>query len=638
MTKRTLLLIATSTLLVLLTCAVFWPGLYGGFFFDDEASILLADGVRLEFISRESLLQALTSARAGPLGRPIAQLSFALNYFHNGFDPFVFKLTNLAIHIACGFLVFFLTQTFLSVSTPTSKLKNIFICSIAMTCLWLIHPIQTLPVLHVVQRMTSLSALFLLSALLLHVRGRERADRTGTMFLIAAWVLFWPLSFLSKETGLLFPFFALAWELILRRAAKKHLDVFARVFSALTAITVICITAYSLSSAGQWIWEGYALRDFTLVERMLTEGRVIWFYLELIFLPRLEIFAIYHDDFLISSSPLSPWSTSAALLGLMFIVFIAWKVRWRAPLVSFAITWFLIGHAMESTILPLELVHEHRNYLPLLGALLLPGWALLRAMETPNFSKIVPLTLTTAALTYLPLITILRANQFGEVIRRTQIEAQHHPSSARTHYQAGLALAELPDAALQSSPIHTFSRAHYERSTELDVNFKFGLLGLIHLKCMAKIPGEYSEVNELTRRLRTPPFSPGDRNVLYGLTSMSISGSLCLARTEIDNLFFAALANPAISTGARAIVYSWHADYLWLGQHDLVAAKLALGKSLDLAPENARSRFKWAQLLLASGDVIAAKRLLTTIKPEKISPQEKKTLSELLARLNISEH
>jgi hypothetical protein len=80
--------------------------LRGGFFFDDGPSILLAQGVRLENLSLESVRQALVSGGAGPSGRPVAQLSFALNYYFSGFDPFVFKASNLAIHIACGFIVF----------------------------------------------------------------------------------------------------------------------------------------------------------------------------------------------------------------------------------------------------------------------------------------------------------------------------------------------------------------------------------------------------------------------------------------------------------------------------------------------------------------------------------------------------
>ena len=57
------------------------------------------------------------------------------------------------------------------------------------------------------------------------------------------------------------------------------------------------------------------------------------------------------------------------------------------PLVSFGIAWFLVGHGMESTFLPLEIVHEHRNYLPLFGILLAVVSVLVRTLEKSGPGK-----------------------------------------------------------------------------------------------------------------------------------------------------------------------------------------------------------------------------------------------------------
>ena len=112
---------------------------------------------------------------------------------------------------------------------------------------------------------------------------------------------------------------------------------------------------YALLPAGKWLWAGYELRSFTLLERLLTEARVLWFYLGLIVLPRFEAFGLYHDDISLSTGLLMPWTTLPALLGLAGLVGIAWHVRNRAPLLAFGIAWFLIGHSLESTVLPLEI-------------------------------------------------------------------------------------------------------------------------------------------------------------------------------------------------------------------------------------------------------------------------------------------
>jgi hypothetical protein len=621
-----------------LLVAIYWPGLHGGFFFDDGPSILVPEGVRLESLSLEAIHRALVSGGSGPSGRPVAQLSFALNHYFSGFDAFAFKATNLAIHLACGFLVFGLALRLLTAAAPAAGQRNIHIASGAVAALWLLHPIQLLPVLHVVQRMTSLSALFLLAALLFHIRGRERGDRTGAAWLVLAWGLLWPLSFLSKETGVLFPLFALAWELILRRRSYGKLDRFARGLLVLAGLFSVAGLAYMLSPSAQWLWSGYDLRAFSLFERLLTEGRVLWFYLGLILAPRLEAFGLYHDDIALSTALFSPWTTLPALLGLAGLVWLAWRVRTRAPLVAFGIAWFLIGHALESTVLPLEIAHEHRNYLPLLGVLLAGAWALLRALEGKGSPKTLGVTLVSVALAYFPFVTALRSHQFGDEVRRTQIEAQHHRRSSRAQYEAGRTLAGLPESQAPNSPTHAFARAHYEMAGELDPDSKWGWLGLIHLDCKAGLPVKRAETDELSRRLRETPFAPGDRNVLYGLKEMSIAGSICLSRPEIDGLFAAALANPGVSPGVGAMLHSWHADYLWLKAHDLAAARAALGLSLTLNPANPSNRLKWAQLVFISGQREQARQLLLELRDENYSAEERKTLNELLATFNMARH
>jgi hypothetical protein len=621
-----------------LLVAIYWPGLWGGFFFDDGPSILLAEGVRLESLSLEPLHQALVSGGAGPSGRPVAQLSFALNHYFSGFAPFPFKATNLAIHFACGLLVFALARRLLGTVTPPAKWHNLLIASGAVTALWLLHPIQLLPVLHVVQRMTSLSALFLLAALLLHIRGRETAGQAGFVWLLLAWGVFAPLSFFSKETGVLFPLFALAWELTVRRNLSGGLDRFARGFTALMGLLLVAGLAYALSPRAQWLWSGYQLRPFSLVERLLTEARVLWFYLDLIVAPDMEVLGLYHDDFALSRGLLSPWTTLPALLGLAGLILLAWWARTRAPLVAFGVAWFVIGHGLESTVLPLELVHEHRNYLPVLGILLTAGWALMRALQSKGLHKTIGVALAVSALAYFSLITALRAHQFGEEVRRTQIEAQHHRTSARAQHEAGVTLAGLPGAASRNSPTYAFARTHYEMAGELDPNLKMNWLGLIHLNCKAGVPAKPADIGEMARRLRETPFAPGDTGVLYNLKEMSIAGEICLNRSEMDGLFVAALANPGVSPGTQAMLHSWHADYLWLHEHDVTAARGALGQSLALNPSNPSNRLKWAQLLVISGDLAQARQLLQALRTGYFSVEERKTLDDLAATLNMTAH
>jgi len=158
---------------------IYWGSLHGNYFFDDGPSILLVKGIQINSLAPDALLQAWSSGGSGPTGRPIAQLSFALNYFFSGFDPFVFKATNLVIHLINGLWVFAIARLLLSAAQPLATPRHLLMASGWVAALWLLHPIQLLPVLHVVQRMTSLSALFLLAAFWLHIRARTCGGGQG---------------------------------------------------------------------------------------------------------------------------------------------------------------------------------------------------------------------------------------------------------------------------------------------------------------------------------------------------------------------------------------------------------------------------------------------------------------------------
>jgi len=616
--------------LALVLVAIYWAGLHGDFFFDDQANILLAEGVRMEQFSFDTIRAAMLSGHAGFSGRSVAQLSFALNHFFFAFDPFVFKATNLAVHAVNALLIFFLARRLLGQFSPQAARGRVLAVAAIVASIWLLHPIQLTSVLLVVQRMTGLSALFLLSALLFHMRGREREGFAGVTYLVLAWGICWPLSFFSKETGALFPFFVLAWELIVRSAALGRLDRFARALAAVLGLVVALGVGYAFSAAGLWLWAGYDYRSFSLLERVLTEGRVLWFYLGLIAFPRLEALGLYHDDLIISNTLLAPWTTVPALAGLLGLIFLAWRMRLVAPVASLGIAWFLIGHGLESTVLPLEIAHEHRNYLPLFGVLMTGAVGLLALIDKPGWRRTFGITLAVLVLTYFPLVTYLRSQQFGDDIRRTQIEAQHHRGSARAQYEAGLIFSRVAASTPKNSPIHGFARRHFELAMELDPTFKMGGLGLIYMDCLAGERVERRRIDELASRLRDTPFAPGDTALFHGLKEMAVMGTICLERPDVDALFEAGHANPRISPGMRAKLYSWHADYLWLREHDLPAARSALSQSLALVPSNPSNRLKWAQLIFLEGDRERARKLLDELRGENLSTTERSTLDELL--------
>jgi len=197
-------------------------------------------------------------------------------------------------------------------------------------------------------------------------------------------------------------------------------------------------------------------------------------------------------------------------------------------------------------------------------------------------------------------------------------------------------LAGLPDAASGNSPTFSLALRHYQMAGELDPAFKMGWLGIIQLSCQAGRTPPEAWVDELAHRLQSTPFAPGDRTVLYGLKDMANAGTICLNRSEIDRIFAAALANPGVRPGVAAMLHSWHADYLWLHEKDMPAARAALATSLTLNPGNPSNRLKWAQLLYLDGEREAARQLLLALRDQNWTSEERQTLGELLATYTIA--
>jgi len=332
----------------------------------------------------------------------------------------------------------------------------------------------------------------------------------------------------------------------------------------------------------------------------------------------------------VSSGMTFPWTTVFAWLGIGGLFGLAWHIRHRWPLFTFGVAWFFIGHGLESTVLPLEIAHEHRNYLPLLGLLLSVAAWLHKLTECSGSRRTVGVTLLCAALTYFSLITSLRSHQFADEVRRVQIEVQHHPDSARAHYEAGQVFLGIAENSGDDLLAAAFARRHFERAMALDPSFKMGGLGLIVLECRTAKRGETQWYGELLRRFRETPFLPGDTAFFYGLKELLITGRICLETRDVETLFSTVLESPKVSRAMKSALYSWQADYFWLAQQNLAAAKRALGKSLELVPSNQSNRLKWAQLLYLGGDLPRANHMLREVQENLLSSAERQTLVNLL--------
>ncbi len=174
---------------------------------------------------------------------------------------------------------------------------------------------------------------------------------------------------------------------------------------------------------------GFSSRPFTMLERVLTESRVVSSYISLIFIPRINEFGLFHDDIALSTGILTPWTTLSSLIFLGVLIAISLIYRKKHPLFAFGIAWFFIGHLLESTFFPLEIAHEHRNNFPSIGLII----AAVSLFSSLNVSpKKAAISILSASLV-LSSITFLRSTQWSNEYDQAYFETVHHPKSPAAH-------------------------------------------------------------------------------------------------------------------------------------------------------------------------------------------------------------
>jgi len=361
-------------ILISLVCIfglLYIPGLQGPMLLDDYPQ--LEGLMRNNQIGLTQLIEAYLISNSGPLGRPVSMFSFILNAHFGGDQLWQWKLTNLAFHLLTAVSLYWLTSLLLRFYSIKESSK--FWIALFVTLIWTIHPLHVSTVLYTVQRMTILSALFALLSMCAYLRGRIEIsiNRIKAYVWIAVSILvFFPLSVLSKENGLLILLYIALIEMLFFPHSQ-----WLRIWESIQINKKLLLYAFFLLLIiALWIFiqnfalGGYSGRSFTLGERLFTELRIITQYLWQIVVPSWNNLGFYHDDIALSHNLFDPPSTALCLIllaGMIYIGFIARKIH---PLISFGILFYFCSHLLESSVIPLELMFEHRNYLGSIGILL----------------------------------------------------------------------------------------------------------------------------------------------------------------------------------------------------------------------------------------------------------------------------
>ena len=383
------------TLLVIVGVIIYSNTLQVPFIFDDKDAIKNNPYIRMEEITTESIIDAAVGYGKN---RPVAMLSFAFNYYFGQYNVLGYHLVNIIIHIANGILLFFFLKITLALSNQQTdaarKLNQTTVISLSFftALLWLVNPIQTQTATYIVQRMNSMGAMFYIIALLLYAKGRLAQQQTSRAlgspsqkdgkkrlsksyyFWFAGCFVAGVLALGSKESTVLLPVLIFLYEWYFFQ--DLNLSWLKRSLKYLAGI-VILLSLVAFIFLGSDPWEKLkTLKDFsdghfTMGQRLMTQPRVVIYYLSLILYPHPSRLNLDYD-FSLSYSLINPLTTLLCLTAILGLIILGGCLGKKERLISFCIFWFFGNLVIESSVIPLALIFEHRLYLPSMLLILIP--------------------------------------------------------------------------------------------------------------------------------------------------------------------------------------------------------------------------------------------------------------------------
>ncbi len=641
---------------LVLTLAVYWPGLTGEFFFDDYPNIVDNHGVQPPNASMPSLVNAALSSPSSEFKRPLASLSFAANYLFTGLDPYWMKLTNLVIHLLNGLLVFLLSRELLSAAmalkwrdgsqepsainprlSSKERTTQIELNAALIATGWMLLPINLTAVLYVVQRMESIANLFVLLGLIGYVVSRRRMlevnqsdvrlspssvnhrskeEWGGLMRCAASIIVPTAVGLLAKETAAMLPLYALLIEWVLFRfkkpSGKSDLGVTAHFLFVLFLPMVIGLSWLIPGLLNPQTW---ATRDFTLSTRLLSEARIVTNYIAWTLLPTPQDLSFYHDNFRISTGLLAPWTTLASISVLAGLIATALALRSRLPLVALGIGLFLACHLLTGTIIPLELIYEHRNYFASFG-LLLAIVPVLSAIAPMSSAESTPLVLPRRLLLVGLLLlwggeTTITSIVWGNPLRLAETLASRASDSPRAEYELGRTYIIYSNYD-PHSPFTKLAYAPLERAAALPGASILAEQALIFMNTRMGLPLKDAWWDSLIAKLKAHKTSVQDESSLAALTQCAREHRCDLPTDRMMDAFMAALSHP--DPDGRLLAN--YGDYAWNMLNDKVLGERMIEEAIKADPNEPAYRITQIRMLVVQGrkaDALDALRKLESL-------------------------
>lgn len=569
----------------------------------------------------------------------------------------------------------------------TSGPKRIVIIASLIAASWMLLPINLTAVLYVVQRMESMANLFVIVGLIGYVKGRHRMLAAQSLslgrgdpwitdgksrsiidryFVLCAISITVPVVFglMAKETAVMLPMYALMIEWALFRFSLGHATSFRSESGMVSSPTNLCWTREKrdwriislfllvlllpIATGLAWMLpqvlnpQSWAIRDFTLSTRLLSEARIMIDYIVWTLLPTPHELSFYHDDFYVSSGLLTPWTTITSIAALVGLVALSLRLQRRHPLATLGILLFLSCHLLTGTILPLELIYEHRNYFSSFGLLL----AIVPLLAAPSSSSImrrndiveaaatsqaVPFAraryiLLTGLLLCWTMLTTMTAYAWGNPLRLAEDLAIRAPQSPRAQYELGRTYI----ISTQYDPNSPFTPLVYpplERAAALPGASILPEQAMIFMNSRMHLPVKDAWWNSLIAKLKSRPPTVQDESSLASLTQCARDHDCDLPSDRMNEAFTAALSHP--NPSARLLAN--YADYAWNLLDDKPLGLRMARLSVNADPREPVYRITLIKMLLVEGQLKEAHELFQQLQSLNYGGRLNGSLAQLKA-------
>jgi len=591
-------------LLVLLsvTCLLYLLGLPGPFLLDDFHNLSsLSDYGGIHDVT--SILRYVTGESGLDYSRSLARLTFVLNANDWPNNPQNFKMMNIVIHLLTGLMIYLLFKDLLK----ESHYKNYQFVSLLTCAFWLLHPLHVSTTLYVVQRMAQLMVFFFLTSLYFYLQYRKSNGDQNALIHLSLSALFALLSFLSKESAvqvlLIIP---LVEFFFYTKQPSKHTNQ-AKIIS-ISLVFLFSVLFVGILYLG---WNTSNARTFTPWERLAIEGKILFKYLYYWIAPASKSMTLLHDDenWMFVKYGLN-FSAGYWIIHL-FLISIAVRLRKKYPLISFGILWFYLTHLVESTLIPLELMYEHRNYLAFIGLALASASAIeiLYSHYNPINKRLSLILLIVFPLLIEGLSLAKRTSLWSNYTQLTKSWATNHPLSFRSQISYATTLENNP------TPEPLFKKLEQMEQVFNDPSI---LLYKLNILCLSAKPNTNVDEQEIYDRINQANFSP---NVLFRLQQLLNHPNQDCVIHNLPKFGLNGLINHIAKMKLLKEKTNYYLSFLDIASNHAISQKnyeLSISyrqKAFSIAPK-INNALKLSELFIVVGDYQQAQKLLywATIK------------------------